>query len=133
MMKVSDPIIFGHAVKAYYREAFAKHAEVFAGELGMDANNGVGDVYDKIQSLQDQQAAISADLDACLANGPDLAMVNSDYGITNLHVPSDIIVDASMPAAIRESGKMWGPDGELHDTKAVIPDRCYRDGVSRGD
>ena len=125
MMKVSDPIIFGHAVKAYYREAFAKHAKVFA-ELGVDPNNGVGDAYDKIQSLpQDQQAAIAADLDACLANGPDLAMVNSDYGITNLHVPSDIIVDASMPAAIRESGKMWGPDGGLHDTKAVIPDRCY--------
>ncbi len=125
MMKVSDPIIFGHAVKAYYREAFAKHAEVFA-ELGVDPNNGVGDAYDKIQGLpQDQQAVIVADLDACLANGPDLAMVNSDYGITNLHVPSDIIVDASMPAAIRESGKMWGPDGGLHDTKAVIPDRCY--------
>mgnify|MGYP001334540081 FL=1 len=125
MMKVSDPIIFGHAVKAYYRDAFAKHADVFA-ELGVDPNNGVGDAYDKIQGLpQDQQAAITADLDACLANGPDLAMVNSDYGITNLHVPSDIIVDASMPAAIRESGKMWGPDGGLHDTKAVIPDRCY--------
>ena len=125
MMKVSDPIIFGHAVKAYYRDAFIKHADVFA-ELGVDANNGVGDAYDKIQSLpQPQQDEIKADLDACLASGPDLAMVNSDYGITNLHVPSDIIVDASMPAAIRESGKMWGPDGDLHDTKAVIPDRCY--------
>ena len=125
MMKVSDPIIFGHAVKAYYREAFGKHADVFA-ELGVDANNGVGDAYDKIQSLpQSQRDEIKADLDACLTNGPDLAMVNSDYGITNLHVPSDIIVDASMPAAIRESGKMWGPDGDLHDTKAVIPDRCY--------
>jgi len=125
MMKVSDPIIFGHAVKAYYRDAFAKHADVFA-ELGVDPNNGVGDAYDKIQNLPlDQQTGIKADLDACLVNGPDLAMVNSDYGITNLHVPSDIIVDASMPAAIRESGKMWGPDGGLHDTKAVIPDRCY--------
>ena len=125
MMKVSDPIIFGHAVKTYYREAFEKHASVFA-ELGVDANNGVGDAYDKIQSLpEDQQAEIKADLDECLVNGPDLAMVNSDYGITNLHVPSDIIVDASMPAAIRESGKMWGPDGGLHDMKAVIPDRCY--------
>ena len=125
MMKVSDPIIFGHAVKAYYRDAFAKHADVFA-ELGVDPNNGVGDAYDKIQSLPlDQQTGIKADLDACLVNGPNLAMVNSDYGITNLHVPSDIIVDASMPAAIRESGKMWGPDGGLHDTKAVIPDRCY--------
>jgi isocitrate dehydrogenase len=125
MMKVSDPIIFGHAVKAYYHSAFAKHEAVFA-ELGVDPNNGVGDAYDKIQRLpQAQQDEIKADLDACLAQGPDLAMVNSDYGITNLHVPSDIIVDASMPAAIRESGKMWGADGGLHDTKAVIPDRCY--------
>ena len=125
MMKVSDPIIFGHAVKAYYRDAFAKHADVFT-ELGVDPNNGVGDAYDKIQNLPlDQQTGIKADLDACLVNGPNLAMVNSDFGITNLHVPSDIIVDASMPAAIRESGKMWGPDGGLHDTKAVIPDRCY--------
>ena len=125
MMKVSDPIIFGHAVKAYYHSAFAKHEAVFA-ELGVDPNNGVGDAYDKIQRLpQAQQDEIKADLDACLAQGPELAMVNSDYGITNLHVPSDIIVDASMPAAIRESGKMWGPDGGLHDTKAVIPDRCY--------
>ena len=125
MMKVSDPIIFGHAVKTYYREAFEKHASVFA-DLGVDANNGVGDAYDKIQSLpENQQAEIKADLDECLVKGPDLAMVNSDYGITNLHVPSDIIVDASMPAAIRESGKMWGPDGGLHDMKAVIPDRCY--------
>ena len=125
MMKVSDPIIFGHAVKAYYHSAFAKHEAVFA-ELGVDPNNGVGDAYDKIQRLpQAQQDEIKADLDTCLAQGPDLAMVNSDYGITNLHVPSDIIVDASMPAAIRESGKMWGPDGGLHDTKAVIPDRCY--------
>ncbi len=125
MMKVSDPIIFGHAVKTYYREAFEKHASVFA-DLGVDANNGVGDAYDKIQRLpEDQQAEIKADLNECLVKGPDLAMVNSDYGITNLHVPSDIIVDASMPAAIRESGKMWGPDGGLHDMKAVIPDRCY--------
>ena len=125
MMKVSDPIIFGHAVKTYYREAFEKHASVFA-DLGVDANNGVGDAYDKIQSLpEDQRAEIKADLDKCFVKGPNLAMVNSDYGITNLHVPSDIIVDASMPAAIRESGKMWGPDGGLHDMKAVIPDRCY--------
>jgi len=125
MMKVSDPIMFGHCVRAYYKDAFEKHAAVFE-ELGVDANNGVGDAYEKIQSLPaDQAAEIKADLDACLANGPDLAMVNSDKGITNLHVPSDIIIDASMPAAIRESGKMWGPDGELHDMKAVIPDRCY--------
>ena len=125
MMKVSDPIMFGHGVKTFYKAAFDKHADVFA-ELGVDPNNGVGDAYAKIQSLPaDQAAAIKADLDACHANGPDMAMVNSDKGITNLHVPSDIIIDASMPAAIRESGKMWGPDGELHDMKAVIPDRCY--------
>lgn len=125
MMKVSDPILFGHGVKAFYKDAFAKHAKVFA-ELGVDENNGIGDAYSKIQSLPaDQAAEIKADLDACHTNGPDMAMVNSDRGITNLHVPSDIIIDASMPAAIRESGKMWGPDGELHDMKAVIPDRCY--------
>ena len=125
MMKVSDPILFGHGVKAFYKAAFDKYAAVFA-ELGVDANNGVGDAYSKIESLPEAQAAeIRADLDACHENGPDMAMVNSDRGITNLHVPSDIIIDASMPAAIRESGKMWGPDGELQDMKAVIPDRCY--------
>ena len=125
MMKVSDPIIFGHAVRAYYKSAFEKHAKVFE-ELGVDANNGIGDAYEKIAQLSEQKREIiQADLDACLTNGPDLAMVNSDRGVTNLHVPSDIIIDASMPAAIRESGKMWGPDGELHDMKAVIPDRCY--------
>ena len=125
MMKVSDPIIFGHAVKAYYQAAFAAHKDVF-NDLGVDANNGIGDAYDKIQSLPaEQREQIRADLDACLVNGPDMAMVNSDKGITNLHIPSDIIIDASMPAAIRESGKMWGPDGGLHDMKAVIPDRCY--------
>ena len=125
MMKVSDPILFGHGVKAFYKAAFDKHADVFE-SLGVDPNNGVGDAYAKIASLPaDQAAAIRADLDACHADGPDMAMVNSDKGITNLHVPSDIIIDASMPAAIRESGKMWGPDGGLHDMKAVIPDRCY--------
>ena len=125
MMKVSDPIIFGHAVRAYYKSAFEKHAKVFE-ELGVDANNGIGDAYEKIAQLSEEKRdIIQADLDACLANGPDLAMVNSDRGVTNLHVPSDIIIDASMPAAIRESGKMWGPDGKLHDMKAVIPDRCY--------
>lgn len=125
MMKVSDPIMFGHCVRAYYKSAFEKHAAVFE-ELGVDANNGIGDAYDKIGQLPAEQAGqIKADLDACLESGPDLAMVNSDKGITNLHVPSDIIIDASMPAAIRESGKMWGPDGELYDMKAVIPDRCY--------
>ena len=125
MMKVSDPIMFGHCVKAYYKSAFEKHAAIFE-ELGIDPNNGVGDAYEKIQSLPESQAAeIRADLDACLKSGPELAMVNSDKGITNLHVPSDIIIDASMPAAIRESGKMWGPDGDLQDMKAVIPDRSY--------
>ena len=125
MMKVSDPIMFGHAVRAYYKSAFEKHAKVFE-DLGVDANNGIGDAYEKIAQLPgEERDTIQTDLDACLANGPDLAMVNSDKGITNLHVPSDIIIDASMPAAIRESGKMWGPDGELHDMKAVIPDRSY--------
>ena len=125
MMKVSDPILFGHCVRAYYGAAFDKHADIFE-QLGVDSNNGVGDAYEKIESLpEDEAAAIRADLDACMTNGPDMAMVNSDRGITNLHVPSDIIIDASMPAAIRESGKMWGPDGDLHDMKAVIPDRSY--------
>ncbi|MEJ6683115.1 MAG: NADP-dependent isocitrate dehydrogenase [SAR86 cluster bacterium] len=125
MMKISDPIMFGHAVRAYYERALNKHAAVFE-ELHFDANNGIGDAYDKIKSLPaDQSALIKADLDACLTEGPDLAMVDSSRGITNLHVPSDVIIDASMPAAIRESGKMWGPDDGLHDMKAVIPDRCY--------
>lgn len=125
MMKVSDPIIFGHAVTVFYEEVFTKHAAVFA-ELGVDANNGIGDVYSKIQSLPEtQRAEIEADIQACYANRPDMAMVDSDRGITNLHVPSDIIIDASMPAALRTSGQMWGPDGQLQDMKAVIPDRCY--------
>lgn len=125
MMKVSDPIIFGHAVTVFYEEVFNKHAAVFE-ELGVDANNGVGDVYSKIQSLPDaQRAEIEADLQACYGSRPDMAMVDSDRGITNLHVPSDIIIDASMPAALRTSGQMWGPDGKLKDMKAVIPDRCY--------
>jgi len=125
MMKVSDPIIFGHAVTVFYEEAFSKHAAVFA-ELGVDANNGIGDVYSKIKSLPGaQREEIEADLAACYANRPKLAMVDSDKGITNLHVPSDVIIDASMPAAIRTSGQMWGPDGTLQDMKAVIPDRCY--------
>ena len=125
MMKVSDPIIFGHAVKVYYREVFEKYSEQFA-ELGVDANNGIGDVYTKIQSLTDEQrTAIEADLQAVCSTRPDMAMVDSDRGITNLHVPSDIIIDASMPAALRSSGQMWGPDGQLHDMKAIIPDRSY--------
>ncbi len=125
MMKVSDPIMFGHAVKVYYREVFEKHGALFE-ELGVDPNNGIGDVYRKIADLPAaQKAAIESDLQAVYERRPPLAMVNSDKGITNLHVPSDIIVDASMPAMIRSSGKMWGPDGELHDTKAMIPDRSY--------
>lgn len=125
MMKVSDPIIFGHAVKVFYKPVFEKHAALFA-ELGVDANNGIGDLYTKIQSLaQAKRDEIEADIKACYAQRPELAMVNSDKGITNLHVPSDVIIDASMPAAIRSSGQMWGADGKLHDTKALIPDRCY--------
>ncbi len=125
MMKVSDPIIFGHAVSVFFRDVFEKHAAVLD-ELGVNPNNGVGDLLKRIASLPDeQQAAIKADIDAAYERGPRLAMVNSDKGITNLHVPSDVIIDASMPAMIRTSGQMWGPDGEPHDTKAVIPDRCY--------
>ncbi len=125
MMKVSDPIMFGHAVSVYYRDVFEKHAAVIK-ELGVNVNNGLGDLYAKIATLPEaRRAEIEADIQACYKNRPELAMVNSDKGITNLHVPSDIIVDASMPAMIRESGKMWGPDGKLHDTKAMIPDRCY--------
>jgi len=125
MMKVSDPIIFGHAVSVFFKEVFEKHESAFK-ELGIDPNNGLGDLNAKIQNLpEDQRTKIEADIQACYKNRPELAMVNSDKGITNLHVPSDVIIDASMPAMIRESGKMWGPDGELHDTKAVIPDSSY--------
>jgi isocitrate dehydrogenase len=125
MMKVSDPIIFGHAVKVYYKDVFAKHGDTFV-EMGVDVNNGIGDLYAKLGQLsQEKQDEITADIAACYEQRPEMAMVNSDKGITNLHVPSDIIIDASMPAAIRSSGQMWGPDGQLHDTKAVIPDRCY--------
>ena len=125
MMKVSDPILFGHAVSVYYSDVFAKHAEVFK-QLGVNPRNGIGDVYAKIRTLPaDKQAEIEADLKAVYSTRPALAMVDSDKGITNLHVPSDVIVDASMPAAIRASGRMWGTDGKLHDTKAMIPDRCY--------
>ncbi|NOR80767.1 MAG: NADP-dependent isocitrate dehydrogenase, partial [Methyloprofundus sp.] len=125
MMKVSDPIIFGHAVNVYYKDVFKKHAKLFA-QLGVDTRNGLGDVYAKIAKLPDEQREeIEADIQAVYQIRPELAMVNSDKGITNLHVPSDVIVDASMPAALRSSGKMWGLDGKLHDTKAMIPDRCY--------
>ena len=125
MMKVSDPIMFGHVVTVFFKDVFEKHAATFA-ELGVDANNGLGDVYAKIAKLPaDKKAEIEADIKAVYAKQPALAMVNSDKGITNLHVPSDVIIDASMPAAIRSSGQMWGPDGKLKDTKAIIPDRCY--------
>jgi len=125
MMKISDPIIFGHAVKVYYKTVFDKHAATFE-RLGVDTRNGVGDVYAKIASLPDaEREQIEADLQAVYAQRPELAMVDSDKGITNLHVPSNVIVDASMPAMIRSSGKMWGPDGKLHDSKALIPDRNY--------
>mgnify|MGYP003601808831 FL=1 len=125
MMKVSDPIMFGQIVAEFYKDALAKHADVLA-QIGFNLNNGIGDLYARIKALpSDQQAAIEADIQAVYAVRPSLAMVNSDKGITNLHVPSDVIVDASMPAMIRDSGKMWGTDGQLHDTKAVIPDRCY--------
>ncbi len=125
MMKISDPIMFGHAVSVYFKDVFAKHAAILK-ELGFNPNNGLGDLYAKIAELPDAaRAAIEADIQAGYKSRPELAMVNSDKGITNLHVPSDVIVDASMPAMIRESGKMWGRDGKLHDTKAMIPDRCY--------
>jgi len=125
MMKVSDPIMFGHAVTVFYKDVFEKYAGVFK-DLGVDPANGLGDVYEKIKRLPDaQREQIEADIQAVYSTRPPLAMVDSDKGITNLHVPSDVIVDASMPAAIRSSGQMWGADGKLHDTKAMIPDRCY--------
>ncbi|MEO0645265.1 MAG: NADP-dependent isocitrate dehydrogenase, partial [Cyanobacteria bacterium J06650_10] len=125
MMKVSDPILFGHAVTVYFKDLFEKYADTFA-ELGVNPNNGLGDVYAKIQGLPAaQRADIEADIQATYETRPPLAMVNSDKGITNLHVPSDVIIDASMAAAIRTSGQMWGADGEPHDMKAMIPDRCY--------
>lgn len=125
MMKVSDPILFGHAVTIYYKDVFEKYADLFD-EIGVNPNNGIGDVYAKIQSLPEaQKTAVEADLQAVYDTRPRLAMVNSDKGITNLHVPSDVIIDASMAAAVRSSGQMWGPDGKLHDTKAMVPDRSY--------
>ena len=125
MMKVSDPIIFGHAVKVYFNDLFDKHADAFE-QIGVNANNGFGDVVAKLSKLPgDKQAEIRSDLEALYAKKPPMAMVDSDRGITNLHVPSDIIIDASMPAMIRSSGQMWGPDGNTADAKAVIPDRSY--------
>ncbi|AOJ14164.1 NADP-dependent isocitrate dehydrogenase [Burkholderia vietnamiensis] len=125
MMKVSDPIMFGHFVSVFYGDVLAKHADVLA-QAGFNPNNGIGDLYARLKDLPaDTREAIEADIKAEYAVRPRLAMVNSDKGITNLHVPSDVIVDASMPAMIRDSGGMWGADGQLHDAKAVIPDRCY--------
>ena len=125
MMKVSDPIMFGHAVRVYYKEVFDKHSSLFQ-KLGVEPNNGIGDVYSKIQALPAaQRDEIEKDIQAVYKIQPALAMVDSDKGITNLHVPSNVIIDASMPAAIRTSGQMWGPDGKSRDTKYMIPDRCY--------
>ena len=125
MMKVSDPIIFGHAVTVFFKEVFDKHEDLIA-ELGVDVKNGFGDLVAKIKTLPaEKQAEINADIAAVYANNPDIAMVDSDKGITNLHVPSDVIVDASMPAAIRASGQMWNKDGKQQDTNFIIPDRCY--------
>jgi isocitrate dehydrogenase len=125
MMKVSDPIIFGHCVDVFYQDVFAKHAAILK-ELGVNPNNGLGDLYSKIQSLPEaKKAEIEADLQAVYATRPALSMVDSRRGITNLHVPSDVIIDASMPVIIRDGGRTWGPDNQLHDTLALIPDRCY--------
>ncbi len=125
MMKVSDPIIFGNVVSVYFKDVFEKHAAEFA-QLGINPNNGLGDLYAKIEALPaDKKAAIEADINAVYAKNPAIAMVNSEKGITNLHVPSDVIVDASVPAAIRTSGKMWNKDGNLQDTLMIIPDRSY--------
>ncbi len=125
MMKVSHPIVFGHCVKVFYKDLFDKWGDLFE-ELGVNPNNGLGSVYDKISTLpESQRSEIQKDINACYADRPPIAMVNSDKGISNLHVPSDVIVDASMPAMIRNSGQMWGPDGKPHDTKAVIPESTY--------
>ncbi len=126
MMKVSDPIIFGHAVRVFFKDLFTKHHNTFK-EIGVNVNNGFGDLVTNLSKLTDptKKEEILRDIDLCLKNAPELAMVNSDEGISNLHVPSDVIIDASMPAMIRSSGKMWGPNGNLKDTKAVIPDSSY--------
>jgi isocitrate dehydrogenase len=125
MMKVSDPIMFGHAVTVYFKDVFEKYQSTF-NEIGVDPRNGLGDVYTKIKTLPEtKRLEIEAALKATYEKRPAIAMVDSDKGITNLHVPSDVIIDASMPAAIRNSGQMWGADGKLHDTKFLIPDRCY--------
>ena len=125
MMKVSDPIIFGHAVRTYFKILFEKHGSTFE-SIGVDVNNGLGNLLEKVEKLPaDKRMEIENDVKLALANGPDLAMVNSDKGITNLHVPSDVIIDASMPAMIRTSGQMWNAEGQQQDTKAIIPDSSY--------
>ncbi|NQY89366.1 MAG: NADP-dependent isocitrate dehydrogenase [Colwellia sp.] len=125
MMKVSHPIVFGHAVKIYYKDLFAKHAETFE-KIGVNANDGVSSIYDKIKQLpESRREEILADLHACYETRPELAMVDSAKGISNFHTPNEVIVDASMPAMIRSGGKMWGPDGKLKDTKAVMPESTF--------
>ncbi len=125
MMKVSDPIMFGHCVSVFYKDAFAKHGKLFA-SLGVNVNNGLADVYDRIESLPvDQKEEIQSDMMAVYEKNGELAMVDSSKGITNLHVPNNVIIDASLPVVVRDGGKMWGPDDKLHDTNAMIPDRCY--------
>ncbi|MFY0615802.1 MAG: NADP-dependent isocitrate dehydrogenase, partial [Hyphomicrobiaceae bacterium] len=124
-MKVSDPILFGHAVSVYLKDVFDKHGDALAA-AGVDPDNGIGDLEAKLDDLPaDKKAAIEADLKTALEKQPPMYMVNSDRGISNLHVPSDVIIDASMPALIRAGGKGWGPDGKEHDTKCVIPDSSY--------
>lgn len=125
MMKVSDPILFGHCVKVFFKDVFEKHGELLD-EIGANPNNGFGAVLESLKKLPaDKAEEIRNDIDACYEERPWLAMVNSDKGITNLHVPSDIIIDASMPVVVRDSGQMWNKDNELEDTKCLIPDRCY--------
>ena len=132
MMKIADPIMFGHAVSVFFADVIEKHAATLK-QLGVNLNNGFGDLLTKIETLPEaEKKAIKDDIAAEYAKRPGLAMVNSDKGITGLHVPSDFIIDASMPAMIRESGRMWGADGKLHDTMAAIPDRCLREAVSGG-
>ena len=125
MMKVSDPIIFGHAVRLFFDNVFTKHEAIFK-QNGINPNNGFGNVLEKVQKLESPlRETIQTDFEKALHLGPDLAMVNSEKGVTNLHVPSDVIIDASMPAMIRTSGQMWNAKGELQDTKAIIPDSSY--------
>ncbi|MCF6184533.1 MAG: NADP-dependent isocitrate dehydrogenase [Bacteroidales bacterium] len=125
MMKVSDPVMFGHAVSVFYKDVLEKHADIIE-KLGVNINNGIGDLYDKIKQLpEDKRKEIEEDINTVYSVRPKVAMVDSDNGITNFHAPNKVIVDASMPVVIRDGGKMWGPDGKLHDTKAMIPDRCY--------